>query len=95
MTLYVGCALIICFISSFLVWHKEYEDGVFGRLALAALAIANGLTVYAWMLEGSNYTVLPATLATQIATAGFLVRHCWRFLRWKDRGDHDWRSIKK
>ena len=95
MNVYVISAAFICAISCFLIMHNEYEDGVLGRLSLTVLAISNGLIVSDWWIDGSQYQLLPNTLATQCAMAAFLVRHCYRFLRWKNSGENDWRRRKR
>lgn len=95
MTLYALSALILCVVSVFLIFHCQYEDGVFGRIALVALAITNGVTVSQCLIDGVQFDLLPATVANQCAMAAFLVRHCYRFIRWSKCGDYQWRPARK
>lgn len=95
MILYIASAAIICAVSMFLVMHSQYEDGIFGRLALIVLIFSNGLIVADWWIDGSEWEIRPNTLATQIAMALFMLRHAYRFLMWRLSGDYPWREAKK
>lgn len=86
---------VIAMVSAFLILHCEYEDGIFGRVALIVLALSNGLIVTDWVIDRTEYAVLPTTLMTQIGTALFLSRHCYRFMRWRTLGEYQWRPARK
>jgi hypothetical protein len=88
-------SLIIASVSTFLILHGEYEDGVFGRIALVVLALSNAIVVTDYLIDGTEYAVLPNTLATQLGTALFLVRHCYRFMKWRTAGEYQWRPARK
>ena len=94
MILFVLSAFIIAAISLFLIMHDDYEDGVFGRLALIIMALSNGLIVADFAIDQNQYSFLPNTLATQCGMALFLARHCFRFLRWRKRGIYEWKPKK-
>jgi hypothetical protein len=64
-------------------------------LALIALALPNGLIVAEYLIDGTEYNLLPTTLLTQIGTALFLGRHCYRFMRWRSLGEYQWRPARK
>lgn len=91
----VLASAVIALVAVFLICHCEYEDGVFGRLALVVLALSNGLVVADYTIDGTEYAVLPNTLMTQLGTALFLSRHCYRFMRWRKLGDYQWRPARK
>jgi hypothetical protein len=93
--IYIVSALIIALVSAFLILHCQYEDGIIGRLALIALAFSNGLIVADWYVSGSEYNVLPNTILSQCGMAAFLMRHVYRFLRWRRSGDYQWRPAHK
>lgn len=93
--IYVTSALIIAVVSTFLIMHCQYEDGIIGRLSLIALAFANGLIVVDWYVSGSQYDVLPNTVLSQCGMAAFLMRHVYRFLRWRKNGNYAWRPAHK
>ena len=91
----VFASFVIAVVSAFLILHREYEDGIFGRFALIVLALSNSIVVADWIVDGTHYDVLPTTLITQAGTALFLVRHCYRFMRWRALGDYQWRPARK
>ena len=82
---------IICCVSVFLAWNQHYEDGIFGRLALVIIALGSfiGLLQEA-NGDGYNFSPVAVTIFTGIAI--FMVRHTYRFLRWRKHGDGDWRK---
>jgi lipoprotein signal peptidase len=80
----VACAL-------FLVFHKKYEDGLIGRVALLLLAGAAMVFLHDGY-EAELVSVLPATALGAAAFAVFLARHTWRFWRWERSGAHAWTS---
>ena len=86
---------VIAAVAVFLVLHCEYEDGLLGRVALIVLALPNGLIVAEYLIDGTEYSLLPTTLLTQIGTALFLSRHCYRFMRWRSLGEYQWRPARK
>lgn len=73
----------------FLVFHRRYEDGVVGRVALLFLAGA-ALVFLHDGYEAELVSVLPATALGAAAFAVFLARHTWRFWRWARTGEHGW-----
>jgi len=83
----VSCAL-------FLVFHKKYEDGLVGRVALLLLA-ASALVFLHDGYEAQLVSVLPATALGAAAFAVFLARHTWRFWRWERSGAHAWTSTQE
>lgn len=95
MTLYLVAAAAILLCAVFLVFHCQYEDGVIGRAALAVLALAELIVLMEWYHEGQAYEVLPTTYAVQIAVALFMLRHVYRFLRWRHSNAHRWRPARK
>ena len=78
----VACAI-------YLVLHQDYDDGLIGRIALVGLILAGGVFLLDGY-DGSLTSVLPATAVGAGAFALFLVRHAWRFHRWRQRGAHAW-----
>lgn len=95
MMVYPLIALAIMCCAWFLVFHCEYEDGVIGRVALAGLAVTEMLIVMEWLIEDSVPEPLATTFYVQLFFALFLMRHVYRFLRWRTRGDHEWRKAVK
>lgn len=88
-------AAIVFAVCVVLVFHPEYEDGVFGRLGLALLgiaAIARVLGIIGGWLDDASFRITEVGLILWIGLAIFLSRHLYRFLRWRHVGEHDWRS---
>jgi len=94
MSLYVMCSLVICCVSTFLVLHPKYEDGLIGRLALLCLSVSCAVVLGEWF-DGVEYQVNPTTLGVQLGLAVFLLRHVYRFSRWVKHGSYDWRKDEK
>ena len=94
MSLYVICSLIICCVSTFLVVHPKYEDGLIGRIALLCLSVSGAVVVGEWA-DGVVYEVNPTSLGVQVGLAIFLLRHVYRFSKWVKHGSFDWRKNEK
>ena len=94
MSLYVTCSLVICCVSTFLVVHPKYEDGLVGRIALIFIA-GSCLVVLGEYVDGVDYEVNPTTLGVQVGLSIFLLRHVYRFSKWVKHGSYDWRKNEK
>ena len=95
MNLYVICSLIICLISTFLVVHPKYEDGLVGRVALLCLSFSCAV-VLGEFVDGVEYEVNPTTLSIQLGLSVFLLRHVYRFNKWANGNtSFDWRKNEK
>lgn len=93
--IYAGCALVICAISVYLIIHQDYEDELVGRIALFGMTGGEFIVILEAVVEGSEYEILPTTFVIQASLTLFMVRHCYRFLRWKYSGKHEWRKANK
>lgn len=81
-----------------LVLDRDYEDGLVGRVALSLIAIAafsraSGIIDVWWQGETPVITNIGTML--WIGSALFFTRHAFRFVRWKRKGLHDWRTAHK
>lgn len=85
----IGLIVVICTV---LVFIPSYEDGIVGRIALTIMGLAAYVTLHE-MLNGQQFEFLPHTLALQVGAALFMVRHAWRFVRWRVKGKGDWRGL--
>ena len=95
-TIYTVSALIIAAICVVLVAHPQYEDGLFGRLALGLIALSELSVFWDSAIDGSHYgSVLPTTLAIQLGVLLFFVRHLYRFQKWLKSREHEWRPVRK
>lgn len=78
-----------------LVLHREYEDGLIGRISLACMGVA-ALARAASLLSGLGYVwVSPVGVLLWCGLAAFMVRHVYRFARWRRCGENDWRPSKR
>ena len=87
----VVSAHIVAIEATILVYHKRYEDGFLGRIALVGLIISSLVFIVdGW--EGDLITVLPQTASAAVAFALFFTRHLYRFLRWHYTGKYCWKK---
>jgi hypothetical protein len=74
------CAIAVALCCLLLVFHPEYDDGLFGRLGMAMVtfvAVARILKLF----DGIPDVVSPNMLALYVGLAMFFGRHTYRFLR--------------
>ena len=88
------CTLIILAVCITLVFNKHYEDGLIGRIALSVIAIAAAGRASGIWDSDFMFAVTPQGALVWIGLTLFLVRHLYRFLRWRSSGDGDWRIAK-
>jgi len=84
--------LTICLsIALVLVFHKDYDDGVIGKIALGMVIIASGGVIFDSM-QGVEYEPLNVTLLFLAGVTLFLIRFTYRWLRWRASGRRkfDW-----
>lgn len=72
------CAVVACTVM--LIFHRDYEDGLIGRLALALICIG-ALTRMAKLLDEVPDVVSPIQVVTWTGLGLFFIRHSWRFMR--------------
>lgn len=97
-------SIVVLVVCTVLVFHPEYEDGLFGRVALAIMAIASLTRCMELMEEGFTRRPFgPVAVVLWFGLAIFLARHLYRFLRWRRdcNGDghgepkHGWKRAHK
>lgn len=89
----LGSSVAIFACSSFLTLNKEYDDGVFGKAILITLILGAGVTI-AYVVE-DGFEPAQSTVVTLVAIALFLLRHCYRFLRYRMDGKFSWAKLKQ
>lgn len=79
-------------LSVFLVWHKDYEDGIIGRIALGSIVfVAMIVMMGAW--TGKFTYSLPLELSMFLwAVVAFGARHVYRFIRFNRTGENAWKT---
>lgn len=94
--IFVGiCTLTVTLVSMLLIFHRQYEDGLFGRIALAMIAMA-AVARFAHIVGGGLVNEMsPIAVLLWAGIALFFVRHAYRFMRWRTHGDHDWRNSRR
>jgi hypothetical protein len=97
----VVCGLLVSLICTALVLHRDYEDGLIGRIGLAFIALACSARVMQiavtalerWLQDiDKPININPANALLLLGLAMFMTRHFYRFLRWRSAGAHDWRG---
>jgi len=95
---YTFTALVIGCICVALVAHPQYEDGLLGRFALGAIALAELSVFWDSAFSGRYYNgMLNTTVVIQAGLALFFVRHFYRFIAAVHFGrtDYNWGVVKK
>lgn len=82
--------IIIGGISFFLSFHRSYQDGLFGRLACGATAIASVIVIMASFRGHKYYDPPPEALVFTWGVAIFFIRFTMRFLYWWWTGKGAW-----
>ena len=85
------CAAVVAVVCWIFVFHKEYEDGLFGRIGLIVMAFASMARVAALVEADFVMPFNPIAAALWTGLALFLGRQLWRFLRLHRHPD-DWRK---
>lgn len=75
----IACAVLTA-VPLYFVWHKVYEDGLFGRVSLLGISFSAFTFVIEWA-EADGFDVLPQTVMFFTFVAVFLVWHLLRFHR--------------
>lgn len=89
----VSSSVVIFACGSFLTLNKEYDDGVFGKAILIALIFGAGVTIA--YVFGEGFEPAQSTVVMLTAIALFLIRHCYRFLRYRMDGKFSWAKMKQ
>ena len=90
----LSSSIVVFACGSFLTLNNEYDDGVFGKAILIALIFAAGVNV-AYITEAGGFEPQPSTVVGWVAIALFLLRHCYRFLRYRMDGKFSWAKMKQ
>lgn len=77
----------------YLIWSRDYEDGLVGRIALGVLSLSTVVMFFDAFYD--RVELLPASQVIIVGMALFLLRHVWRFCRWRKTGSHSWRVANK
>lgn len=90
-----AAALIVAVICTLLVFDRDYEDGLFGRIALAAIAIASFARAIGILERGFDLHLGAIPTVLWLGLAVFFARHYYRFRMWRASADHAWRPADK
>lgn len=90
----LSSSAIVFACGSFLTLNRAYDDGIFGKGILIALILSAGVNI-SYVLESGDFTPSPTTVVAWVCFALFLLRHCYRFLRWRIGGKFSWNNVKK
>lgn len=94
--LFVASALTTCLITFFLVFACDYEDGLFGRIALSIISVSELVVFMDAVDSGNDYSgILKTTLALQLGVTMFFVWHVSKYLIRRKMGGAEWRPARK
>lgn len=88
----IACAMAVMF-----VLHRDYEDGMLGRLALSMIglaAVARFLSGCDALVAGQAMSVTAVGSLLWFGVALFLSRHAWRFMKYKSLSQRRTRAAK-
>jgi hypothetical protein len=94
MTFIALSALMLVTICAVLVVHKQYEDGLIGRIALGCIGLMGLIFAITELAGYRRYSETPEILVLLLALDAFMARHLWRFLKWTRTGDFAWPTSK-
>lgn len=89
------CAVLVAAVCVILVLHKDYEDGLVGRISLSFIGVAGVARAMQLIASEFDRAVSPIGVLLWIGLAIFFARHLYRFLRWRRSGDGDWRKVRQ
>ena len=75
-----------------LIWHHRFDDGFFGRIAMAVAASFSFIIILVEWSGVATYSAPPEMLFVLWAIAFYMLRHAYRFYCWTKFGDGDWRN---
>jgi len=82
-TLLMMAALVLALIPPVFIWHKVYQDGLFGRCSLAACSFLAAVFILGDLQNDGRYIVLvdmyPEVPLLLLSFSVFLVWHLFRF----------------
>lgn len=84
---------LISLISMVLIVHKNYEDGLIGRIALSGLVLSGVVIIAAELADGAKYEAPLEIILLLACVVIFLARHLYRFIVWSRTGSGDWRKL--
>lgn len=97
MSVMAVCAFLLAAMAGVLIAHKEYEDGLIGRIALAGIILGSVIVMLMEFATGSSYEgyVPPEVLVLVVSVVAFMARHLYRFMRFRATGKFSWKEKGK
>lgn len=78
--------------AAFLVFRRDYEDGLVGRVCLVTVIVGVVIIMIGQLGGEVEYAFPPESTIVFAGIAGFMARHTYRWLRWRLSGRGDWRD---
>ena len=88
-------AVLMCVITLFLVFDRQYEDGLFGRVALAAIFFAEFALAVDLFSGSSDIDLFKVIIIGQFGVTLFFIRHVYRFSMWRWFKKYAWRPASR
>jgi hypothetical protein len=89
-----GSMAVMAALSAWLVLDKGYEDGLVGRVSLVAMALSGGVGFLS-AIAGADMLSAKLVAIFLVGAAVFMLRHVYRYLRWRICGEGSWRNRGK
>ena len=89
------CAFVVLVVCIALVLHKDYEDGLIGRLALATIGLASMGRLSSILERGWDTYVSHVGVMLWVGLSIFLARHLYYFLRRRYGWGGVWRESNR
>lgn len=76
--IFMACMVALVIVPMIFVWHRIYEDGVFGRIGLSGIAFSASTYLLEWLWADSEYEMSWQLVLLVISFTLFL---CWHLIR--------------
>ena len=86
---------IIGAVAGYLAYHDDYEDGLFGRSSFAVIVLMAVIIVLGRILGYYHYELPLEIVCLLWAVAAFMMRHAWRFTRYRVAGQYSWNGADR
>ncbi len=92
--LFVASAAIMAAVAVLFIFHDEYDDCLFGRIALSVLAVSGVVTVGQWW-KGWQWEPAANTTGLVVGQALFMAWLAFRFLRRRYRQRRENEDVRR
>lgn len=89
----LASACVILFVSLYLAFCENYDDGIIGHVSLGGMALSSAAPLYeAITTPPTEWNVLQTAPLMYAAVSVFMARHTYRFKHYQKTGKGEWRD---